>query len=95
MYILLSAYVVNSVCLTYLRCVQVDGGNRINNDVYDIMIRYPDSFKLAHGASSAELSARRLLKQYSVVEEQCPMKKGNGEKGGKFIFNKYLHFSFV
>ena len=76
----------------------MDRGNRIkpiNNDVYDIMIKYPNSFKLAHRTSSAELSAWHLLKKYAVVEEQCPITKEVGEKGGKLIFNKYLHFSFT
>ena len=61
----------------------MDRGNRIkpiNDDVYYIMIKYPNSFKLAHGASSAELSAWRLLKKYAVVEEQCPITKEVGKR---------------
>ena len=55
---------VFTLCIPYVRCanqldLKMDGGNRIkpiNNFVY-IMIKYPNSFKLTHKASSAELSA--------------------------------------
>ena len=67
----------------------------INNDVYDIMIKYPNSFKLAHGASSAELSAWRLLKKYAVVEEQCPITKEVGNRVvSLFLLNIYIFHLF-
>ena len=52
----------------------------ISDEIYDILLKYPNGFTLKRDTSLKEKSAWRLLKKFKVVEKECPIKCQSEQK---------------